>query len=337
MDNQQNTVQANNDNPQETTQADNENQQETAQAGNENQQEEQVEVVNQEDNEIEQAGETEDDNEQEEEEDDEEAVSESSDDLKSLEENEMPGCKHYKRKCQLLAPCCDKYYTCRLCHDEAFEYNKGCQVERMDRHAVKQIKCLLCKKEQKPQKECEGCAKPLGHYTCLVCNFFDDTKEKQISHCDKCGICRMGLLESRKHCDKCNTCFNIHGFEGHYCKSEKDDVCGICMEDFFYNRKPMTRFGQCKHPIHSSCLKQLLKNKVYNCPICGRAWGKENEAFIEQIDKLIEETKDNFKFEGKFLYFDILCMNCMGKTPQVQFHPYGMKCGDCGSYNTKQA
>lgn len=28
------------------------------------------------------------------------------------------GCTHYKRNCALVAPCCNKIYTCRLCHDE---------------------------------------------------------------------------------------------------------------------------------------------------------------------------------------------------------------------------
>lgn len=32
---------------------------------------------------------------------------------------EVPlGCKHYKRKCKLIAPCCKQAFTCRLCHDE---------------------------------------------------------------------------------------------------------------------------------------------------------------------------------------------------------------------------
>lgn len=27
------------------------------------------------------------------------------------------GCKHYQRYCQIVAPCCNKIYSCRLCHD----------------------------------------------------------------------------------------------------------------------------------------------------------------------------------------------------------------------------
>lgn len=28
------------------------------------------------------------------------------------------GCKHYKRNCKLLAPCCNKLFTCIRCHDD---------------------------------------------------------------------------------------------------------------------------------------------------------------------------------------------------------------------------
>eukprot|EP00729_Bicosta_minor_P023641 gene23641-18474_t len=61
------------------------------------------------------------------------------------------GCDHYERGCQLLAPCCKKYYPCRRCHDDAsdermevegrgskLEY--GC-LEKMDRSNVQRIRC----------------------------------------------------------------------------------------------------------------------------------------------------------------------------------------------------
>lgn len=48
------------------------------------------------------------------------------------------GCPHYQRNCKLIlnighieAPCCRIYYSCKLCHDELFQFKKGCQTERM--------------------------------------------------------------------------------------------------------------------------------------------------------------------------------------------------------------
>lgn len=31
------------------------------------------------------------------------------------------GCKHYRRKCKLIAPCCGRAFVCRLCHDDAVQ------------------------------------------------------------------------------------------------------------------------------------------------------------------------------------------------------------------------
>ena len=34
------------------------------------------------------------------------------------------GCTHYKRKCKILPDCCEKEFSCRICHDEYFESKK---------------------------------------------------------------------------------------------------------------------------------------------------------------------------------------------------------------------
>ena len=43
------------------------------------------------------------------------------------------GCKHYRRKCDVLAPCCQRYFCCHMCHDEHFAANyndaDACSVE----------------------------------------------------------------------------------------------------------------------------------------------------------------------------------------------------------------
>ena len=35
------------------------------------------------------------------------------------------GCRHYRRRCMLVAPCCDTPHVCRLCHDEASDHQVG--------------------------------------------------------------------------------------------------------------------------------------------------------------------------------------------------------------------
>ena len=58
-------------------------------------------------------------------------------------ENECPpipeivSCSHYDRECMILSPCCHKWYSCRLCHDEEEDHN-------IDRYTINKMKCKLC-------------------------------------------------------------------------------------------------------------------------------------------------------------------------------------------------
>lgn len=52
------------------------------------------------------------------------------------------GCPHYKRRCKLVAPCCDRIYTCRECHDEAEPDHD------LDSKVVEQMVCMECNSRQ---------------------------------------------------------------------------------------------------------------------------------------------------------------------------------------------
>lgn len=45
-------------------------------------------------------------------------------------------------------------------------------------------------------KQCinEKCKTVFGRYFCETCKFFDDDPTKDIYHCDKCKICRIGKV-----------------------------------------------------------------------------------------------------------------------------------------------
>ncbi|CAD7693783.1 unnamed protein product [Nyctereutes procyonoides] len=115
------------------------------------------------------------------------------------------GCEHYDRGCLLKAPCCDKLYTCRLCHDN----NEDHQLDH--RFKVKEVQCINCEKIQHAQQTYEGCSTLFGEYYCSICHLFD--KDKKQYHCDNCGICRIGPKEDFFHCLKCNLCLamNLQG------------------------------------------------------------------------------------------------------------------------------
>ena len=164
------------------------------------------------------------------------------------------GCAHYKRKCALLAPCCNTYFTCRFCHD-AEKYEAVLdpkKLHRVDRHAVTTIKCLACGRVQPSQQTCEGCGVCMGAYYCSICNFFDDDTSKGQWHCDECGICRVGGKSKFFHCSGCNTCLSLSTRESHTCKADKLRTnCFLCLEDIFSSRDAGTML-RCGHAMHTT-------------------------------------------------------------------------------------
>jgi uncharacterized CHY-type Zn-finger protein len=59
------------------------------------------------------------------------------------------GCKHYKRRCQIRAPCCNEVFDCRHCHNESTSTLRNI-YDRHDlvRQDVKQVICSVCDTEQ---------------------------------------------------------------------------------------------------------------------------------------------------------------------------------------------
>jgi RING finger/CHY zinc finger protein 1 len=238
------------------------------------------------------------------------------------EQEPMMGCSHYKRKCQIEAPCCKDFYWCRFCHNEA---PKRCKVDEMDRHAVKRIKCMLCQHEQIPKQTCEQCNEQLAKYFCGVCNLFvDSATDVKIYHCNECGICRVGKREDYEHCPNCDMCVG----KGHECKkSHFRNNCPVCLEDLFTSRESSVPLP-CSHVVHAKCQKEMLKNRLYKCPVCSKA-------IVELDNELMDEEIRNTQMPEEYrnLRVKILCNECSAKTT-VPFHIFGLKCGDCGSYNT---
>ncbi|CAH3189606.1 unnamed protein product, partial [Porites evermanni] len=88
------------------------------------------------------------------------------------------------------APCCVKYYSCRLCHNDKEDHE-------LDRKTVQEIKCLQC-----------GSSQTFGRYFCMICRLYDDQEKGQF-HCNGCGICRFGGEENFFHCSRCDMCLGI--------------------------------------------------------------------------------------------------------------------------------
>ncbi|KAL0694854.1 hypothetical protein Bca4012_062034 [Brassica carinata] len=82
------------------------------------------------------------------------------------------GCKHYKRSCKLLAPCCNQLFTCIRCHDEEVDH-------LMDRKQITKMMCMKCMIIQ-PLVKALPCGHVMhstcfqeytcSHYTCPICS-----------------------------------------------------------------------------------------------------------------------------------------------------------------------
>jgi len=96
------------------------------------------------------------------------------------------GCKHYKKNCKIQAACCKMFFTCRRCHDEEIQDHK------INRYEIETMMCMFCNTIQPVAQNCMNCSKSMSRYYCGICKFFDDDADKQIFHCHKCGLCRIG-------------------------------------------------------------------------------------------------------------------------------------------------
>lgn len=261
---------------------------------------------------------------------DDDSISSSHSDNSSIK----PGCEHYITRCKVICPKCDNPYYCRFCHDNvenAYDLPLNKQHE-IDRHAIKEVICDECNTRQPASNECITCKIQFSAYFCSICNLYDDNGiTKQIYHCDKCGICRVGNGLEYYHCDGCGTCINAMMKDTHKCTSVTDEVCPICNDLFFTTRQSLFKLT-CGHWIHTNCFKEMLNHGNFTCPFCSKLMVDLTE-YYAFLDEHIKTTPMPEEYTDKQV--NILCNECL-MTSAVPFHFYGLRCLSCGSYNTKQ-
>ncbi len=227
------------------------------------------------------------------------------------------------RNCLLEAPCCEKLFPCRFCHDES-------QDHKIDRYVIENIACISCREVQPVAKECRKCNQEMAHYFCKKCNFFDNDTTKDIFHCDKCNICRIGKSTDYIHCDKCNACWHISLENNHKCiENSLDSNCPICNEYLFFSVTPVM-LAVCGHPIHVECYEKYIKVN-YTCPICSKSLC-DMSSNISRVDEFMENSQMPEEFQH--MKSNIICCDCEEHCT-VPFHFSYHKCINCGSYNTK--
>lgn len=102
------------------------------------------------------------------------------------EEDEIHrGCKHYRRNVKLQCSTCNKWYTCRLCHDSKEDHE-------LIRTETKNMLCMSCACPQRASDTCVNCGESAARYYCNICKLWEDRPNRAIYHCNDCGICRKG-------------------------------------------------------------------------------------------------------------------------------------------------
>ncbi|ESQ34905.1 hypothetical protein EUTSA_v10006659mg [Eutrema salsugineum] len=234
------------------------------------------------------------------------------------------GCKHYKRSCKLLAPCCNQLFTCIRCHDEETDHS-------VDRKHIKKMMCMKCLIIQPVAASCSNssCNSSMGKYYCKICKLFDD--EREIYHCPYCNLCRVGkgLGIDYFHCMKCNACMSRTLVE-HVCREKcLEDNCPICHEYIFTSNSPVKALP-CGHVMHSTCFQEYTCSH-YICPICSKSLG-DMQVYFRMLDALLAEQKMPDEYSNQTQV--ILCNDC-GRKGNAPYHWLYHKCSSCASYNTR--
>ncbi|KAK8903584.1 hypothetical protein QC760_008050 [Botrytis cinerea] len=236
------------------------------------------------------------------------------------------GCKHYKRNVKLQCSTCDRWYTCRLCHDEVEDHI-------LIRHDTKNMLCMICGCAQRAGEFCVECGERTAWYYCGVCKLWDNDSNKSIYHCNDCGICRKGrgLGKDFFHCKTCGVCMSMSLMDDHKCIERVSDCdCPICGDYMFTSPKPVV-FMICGHSIHSACYIEHMQTS-YKCPICSKSVvGMETQ--FRNLDRAIDNQPMPPQFQNTLAM--VSCNDCYAKSA-VKYHWLGLKCAICDSYNTAQ-
>ncbi|BFZ57432.1 hypothetical protein PYCC9005_004484 [Savitreella phatthalungensis] len=236
------------------------------------------------------------------------------------------GCSHYRRNCKLQCSKCDRWATCRFCHNEAEDVD-----HELVRQETKNMLCMYCSTVQPAAQHCRSCTRKMASYFCAKCKLWDNDPDKSIYHCNSCGICRVGLGLGKDffHCDRCNVCMAMALQDHHKCIERSTDCdCPICGEYMFSSTQTVV-FMLCGHSIHQRCYYDHVKTN-YKCPTCSKSL-RNMEGTFRMLDQQIalQRMPPNYAETTA----KISCNDC-GSKSTVPYHFVGHKCTNCLSYNT---
>lgn len=89
---------------------------------------------------------------------------------------------------------------------------------------------------------------------------------------------------------------------------------------------------RCGHTLHRSCLEKYLAHGGYTCPLCCESVCDMQNVWDSYEDE-IAITPMPPELSGRQV--SLLCNDCHEQS-EATFHFLGLKCGHCGSFNTRR-
>lgn len=244
-----------------------------------------------------------------------------------IPEYESNTCVHYERNCNIIAPCCDRIFGCRICHDEISPSGHA----NMNRFLIKQVVCKKCNTKQDASNLCVQCGTVFAEYHCDACNLWM-ARSKKPFHCNECGFCRVGGVESFRHCKECCMCISVNVFNTHSCFKDKyKNNCPVCREDMFSSRQSPQDLP-CGHAIHAHCFRKLA-GFDYRCPICKKTVVSQ-QSMAAAWEARARDIAEQPMPPDLQRIVDIMCNDCEAKSPRRNWHFLGVQCPQCNSFNT---
>jgi len=236
-------------------------------------------------------------------------------------------CVHYERNCNIVAPCCDRVFGCRICHDELSPTGHP----PMNRFLIREVVCKNCNVRQAATNQCVNCHTIFGEYHCAICNLWMSMSKKPF-HCSQCGFCRVGGVEAFRHCDECCMCISVSVFDSHQCFRDKyKNNCPVCREDMFSSRQSPQDLP-CGHAIHAHCFRKLA-GFDYRCPICKKTVVSQ-QSMAAAWEARARDIAEHPMPADLQRIVDIMCNDCETKSHGRQWHFLGIQCPRCNSFNT---
>jgi len=237
------------------------------------------------------------------------------------------GCSHYERNCNIVAPCCNRVYPCRICHDEQSPFGHP----PMNRFLIREVICRQCGTRQATSNQCINCKVTFGEYHCGSCNLWMPMSKKPF-HCTECGFCRVGGADAFRHCKECCMCISVSVFDTHQCFKDKyKNNCPVCREDMFSSRQSPQDLP-CGHAIHAHCFRKLA-GFDYRCPICKKTVVSQ-QSMAAAWEARARDIAEHPMPGDLQRIVDIMCNDCETKSHRRNWHFLGIQCPSCNSFNT---